>query len=92
MIKHKKILNDRTWCFWEQQQGIFEEIVYHRWQQIDFYSNDFSARFDLLPYEYKMIRSIDLYTSVLNEAKHHPNIDIVYEDILSVENNQMQPL
>ncbi|MBV9961870.1 MAG: hypothetical protein JO072_06440 [Parafilimonas sp.] len=84
--KAEKSLNDKTWCFWEQQSGIFEDIVYHRWQQIDFYSNDFSARFDLLPYQYKMIRSIDLYTSVLDEAKHHPNIDIVYEDILLVEN------
>src|ERR1700712_5075924 len=79
--KAEKNTNDRTWCFWEQQPGLFEDIVYHRWPQIDFYSNDFSARFDLEPYQYKMIRGIDLYTTVLNEAAQHENIDILYEDV-----------
>ena len=86
--KAEKNTNDRTWCFWEQQPGLFEDIVYHRWQQIDFYSNDFSARFDLMPYEYKMIRGIDLYTTVLAEAKQHSNIDIIYEEVQSVFSNE----
>jgi lycopene beta-cyclase len=86
--KAEKNTNDRTWCFWEQKSGLFEDIVYHRWQQIDFYSNDFSARFDLMPYEYKMIRGIDLYTTVLAEAKQHSNIDIIYEEVQSVFSNE----
>src|ERR1044072_3017091 len=86
--KAEKNINDRTWCFWEQQRGAFENIVYHRWEQIDFYSNDFSARFDLTPYEYKMVRGIDLYTTVLNEAKQHANIDITYEEVQSVFSNE----
>ena len=85
--KAEKNNNDRTWCFWEQQPGIFEGIVYHRWQQIDFYSNYFSARFDLEPYEYKMIRSTDLYATVLKEAKNHSNVDIIYDDVLSISNS-----
>jgi lycopene beta-cyclase len=84
--KEQKNTNDRTWCFWEQQPGLFEDIVYHRWQQIDFYSNSFSARFDLEPYIYKMIRGIDLYTTVLREAAKHSNIEILYEDVESVFN------
>ena len=67
--KAQKNNNDRTWCFWEKQKDVFEDIVYHSWQQIDFYSNGFSGRFDLQPYQYKMIRGIDLYSTVLNEAK-----------------------
>ncbi|MEO8712280.1 MAG: lycopene cyclase family protein [Parafilimonas sp.] len=86
--KKEKINNDRTWCFWEQQHGIFEDIVYHRWNQIDFYSNDFSARFDLQPYTYKMIRGIDLYSTVLHEAKQHANIDVISADVESVSNNE----
>ncbi len=84
--KERKNTNDRTWCFWEQQPGLFEDIVYHRWQQIDFYSNSFSARFDLEPYTYKMIHGIDLYTTVLREAEQHSNIKILYEDVESVFN------
>src|SRR5687767_10156799 len=67
--KEQKTGNDRTWCFWEQQPGFFEDIVYHRWEQADFYSDHFSARYDLTPYTYKMIRGSDLYTKVLNEAR-----------------------
>lgn len=86
--KEQKNKNDKTWCFWEKQPGLFENVVYHRWQQIDFYSNDFSARFDLEPYQYKMIRSIDLYETVLNKAKQHSNIDIIFEDVQSVFSNE----
>ena len=86
--KQQKNINDRTWCFWERQPGLFESIVYHRWQQIDIYSNNFSARFDLQPYIYKMIRGIDLYSIVLNEAKQHANIDVIYDAVQSVSNNE----
>src|SRR5436190_5233339 len=86
--KEDKRANDRTWCFWEKQPGYFEPIVYHRWPQIAFYSNDFSARFDLAPYQYKMIRGIDLYTSVIDEAKLNANIDILTENVLSVLSNE----
>ena len=86
--KEQKNNNDRTWCFWEQQPGLFEEIVYHRWQQIDFYSDHFSARYDLAPYQYKMIRSMDLYSSVLVKARRFSNISILQEDVQSVANNE----
>ena len=86
--KAKKNTNDRTWCFWEQLPGLFEDIIYHRWEQIDFYSNDFSGRFDLMPYVYKMIRGVDLYTTVLNEAKQCANIDVIYEAVQSVFSNE----
>lgn len=78
--------NDRTWCFWEKQPGIFEETVCKRWKQIDFFSGDFSARFDLLPYEYKMIRGIDFYNYVLDTAKQRQNIHFYYGDVQSITN------
>src|SRR6478609_56423 len=89
--KAQKNDNDRTWCFWEQQPGLFEDIVYHRWQQIDFFSNQFSARFNLKPYEYKLIRSIDLYTTVLNKAALFSNIDIVYDEVVQVSSYNNRP-
>ncbi len=82
--------NDRTWCFWEQQAGVFEEIVHHRWKQIDFYSTGYLARFDLEPYEYKMIRGIDFYNCVLEKAKQKSNIHFYYGKVqsLTAENNK----
>ena len=42
-LSNKKILiidkvnksdNDRTWCFWEKENSVFEEIVFHRWSHL----------------------------------------------------------
>jgi lycopene beta-cyclase len=77
--------NDRTWCFWEKGNGLFENIIHHSWLQIDFFSNDFSARFDILPYKYKMIRSIDFYGHIINAAKQKNNIHFHYGKIETIE-------
>lgn len=82
--KADKIDNDHTWCFWEKQQGVFEQIVYHGWNHLDFFSESFSGRFNISPYQYKMIRSIDLYNCVLQKAKQQSNIYFYYGNITGV--------
>jgi len=84
--KEPKTINDRTWCFWETGAGIFEEIVQHKWKQIDFYSNYFSARFDIVPYAYKMIRGIDFYNYILDKAKQRTNIHFLYGNVQLLSN------
>lgn len=83
----EKNTNDRTWCFWEQQEGMFEPIVHQRWKQLDFFSNYFSARFNIDPYEYKMIRGIDFYNYVLGQAKQKTNIEFIYGNVQSLAND-----
>src|SRR5688500_13885450 len=54
--------NDRTWCFWEKDNGLFESIVFRRWSNMWFHGDDGSSKLhDILPYQYKMIRGIDFY-------------------------------
>src|SRR3712207_2018377 len=72
--KDRKDENDHTWCFWEAKPGLFEPLVHHQWQQVYFYSNEYSSLLDLGPYHYKMIRSIDFYKYILEKAKEHPDI------------------
>ncbi len=84
--KALKNKNDRTWCFWEQNPGLFEPIVYHQWQKVHFYSNHYSSLIDLTPYYYKMIRSIDFYNYVLQEAQKHPNIILDYGNVEAAGN------
>src|SRR5436190_1975173 len=81
-----KNTNDRTWCFWETKPGLFEPVVHHRWQQVDFYSDHFSARFDLEPYQYKMIRAIDFYNYVLSKAKQYPNVQFLIAKVDALGN------
>ncbi len=84
--KEPKTKNDHTWCFWEQEPGLFEPVVHHRWKQVHFYSTQYSSLLDISPYEYKMIRSIDFYNYVLQEAEKHSNIDFLYGNIKAAGN------
>ena len=52
---------DRTWCFWESDQGPFEEIVHHRWNKLWFHGPQYSELLNIAPFTYKMIRSLDYY-------------------------------
>lgn len=79
--KEAKTKNDRTWCFWEQKAGFFEEIALHQWKKLDFLSDTYSATLDIEPYRYKMIRGIDFYNYCFDEIKKHNNVEIVYGNI-----------
>jgi lycopene beta-cyclase len=85
----EKNANDKTWCFWEKENGLFQPIVHHSWKELNFYSNDFSSQLNIAPYQYKMIRSIDFYNYVFDFAKQFPNVEFRNEKINSIktENN-----
>ena len=81
-----KIENDRTWCFWEKEAGLFEPIVHHQWRNIHFYANEFSGSMAISPYQYKMIRGIDFYNHVHTEAKNHSHIERRNEKVKAISN------
>jgi lycopene beta-cyclase len=79
--------NDRTWCFWEKEPGIFEQIVHHHWNKLNFFSNIYSESLPISPYQYKMIRGIELYSFVKNKSTAYPNVEWRNERVKSVYNN-----
>jgi lycopene beta-cyclase len=84
--KDDKQQNDRTWSFWETKPGLFEDIVYRKWQQTWFHSKNFSRLLDLSPYEYKMIRGIDFYNYCLALIRQQPNFQVRYGTIKAISN------
>jgi lycopene beta-cyclase len=80
-VKNK---NDRTWCFWEKGNGLFEHIVTHQWKTLEFLSDDFQRKYDMPEYRYKMIQGIDFYTYVLDFAQEFENVTFVSETILNI--------
>ena len=82
--KEPKTRNDRTWCFWEKQDGFFADIVYKKWNRLSFLSDEYADVMDISPYQYKMIRGLDFYNYCFNEISKHPNIEISYADIKSI--------
>lgn len=82
--------NDRTWCFWELEPDIFEEIVSHRWSTIRFKSPTFSDHIAIQPYQYKKIEGEDFYAFAKAYLDTKPHISFLQEAVVSVENQQHQ--
>ena len=83
--KAPKTSNDRTWCFWEEGAGYFEQLVCCKWNHIWYHGPGFSHQFDILPYHYKMIRGIDFYEHCFPIISSQPNVTIEYGDITDMD-------
>ncbi len=79
--KDLKKSNDRTWCFWQKEESLFESIVYRQWQKLWFHGEDFSKELNIQPYQYKMIRGIDFYDHCLQEINKQSNIEIRFQSV-----------
>ncbi|MCC6308726.1 MAG: Lycopene cyclase protein [Bacteroidetes bacterium ADurb.BinA245] len=84
--KAPKIQNDRTWCFWENENGIFQSIVYKSWSRVWIRSKEMEKLLSLLPYRYKLIRAQDFYEYCLALIHQQPNFEIKYAAVTSVQN------
>jgi len=83
--KDLKNKNDRTWCFWTKDADAwYYSIVYRKWSQFEFISQDFRKVFELKPYSYFMIRGIDFYSYCLKELKEDNRFDIRNAEILGL--------
>ncbi len=76
--------NDRTWCFWEQGEGMFESIVFKKWNHIYFGGEEFSKDYSISPYQYKMVRGADFYKAYFDELKGKSNITFQQEEVTQI--------
>ncbi len=83
--KQNKNRNDRTWCFWEKENGTWDEIIHKKWNYIFFGSTNFSEKIKIDPYQYKMIQSKDFYQYVLKAIAHNTNITIIKENVQAIK-------
>jgi lycopene beta-cyclase len=86
--KVKKDKNDRTWCFWEKEKGLFEPIVKHKWSKAWYHENNFSRLLLLEPYEYKLIAGIDFYNYCLERFAQFSNIEIRFGNVSEIVNKK----
>lgn len=77
--KAKKKGNDRTWCYWENGKGEWDNIVHKSWSSIFFGSKSFSNTIAISPFNYKMIRSENFYKSLWDSINLKSNITF-FED------------
>lgn len=81
--KEKEKGNDRTWCFWENGKGEWDDILTKTWSKIYFGSDTFKEVIGISPYQYKMIRSEDFYNSLQQKIESKTNITFLNEEVVS---------
>lgn len=79
--------NDRTWCFWETGEGDFDTILYKSWNRIYVAGPNFSKTMPIAPYTYKMLRAIDFYRSYKDGIAKYPNITLLTETVIDVQDD-----
>lgn len=84
--REPKTENDRTWCFWEQEPGPFEAIVYKKWEQLAVFQQRFERFMNIRPYTYKMILGADFYRHTSEVIRQAGNIEILYADVDNIRN------
>ena len=79
--RDEKRSNDRTWCFWEKEPGLFESIVHRKWEKAWFHGQTTSRLLTLAPYSYKLIRGLDYYKYCFRVLEKFNNIEFVKGEI-----------
>lgn len=85
-----KKTNDRTWCFWEKENGQFDAIVSKKWKTALFANEKFRRDLDFNPYQYKMIQGLDFYNFIFKLIEKHENISFVNDKIINFNDNDNQ--
>lgn len=79
--REAKESNDRTWCFWEEGPGEWDDILTHSWGSIRFAGDGYAADIPMGGYRYKMVRSAAFYKYLLSRLS--PNVRFLTADVIS---------
>ena len=79
--ENTKKANDRTWCFWDED-NLFDKIVSKKWNQAIFANEKFNRILELTPYQYKKINGLDFYELVFKKISEHKNIHFLNQKVV----------
>lgn len=86
--KDNKTEDDRTWCYWEVNNGRYDHLLTHQWDKAVFRNNDKERAFDLAPYTYKMLRSSAFYKQVYEKIEKSEQVRLVRDRVEEVHDLQ----
>ena len=79
-----KKTNDRTWCFWEKEESIWNSVVSKKWDSALFANESFNRNFTIKPYVYNKINGLDFYNFVFEEISKQQNIIFLNEKVTDI--------
>jgi lycopene beta-cyclase len=80
-----KTRNDKTWCFWSENDPHYACADEISWSEIEFVSPQYHGIEAIDPLRYVFIRSLDWYQEVGAELAQNPNLTFRYERVMAVE-------
>jgi len=85
--KEAKETNDRTWCFWENDAGKWNDLISKSWSKGRFYASSKKHQLDMSTYQYKMLRSIDFYNYGKNKIREAKNFHWINDSVTTINSN-----
>ena len=79
-----KKTNDRTWCFWEKTESVWNPVVSKKWDSALFANENFKRNLDLKPYTYNKISGLDFYNFVFEAISNQSNITFLNEKVTDI--------
>ncbi|KAF2334701.1 lycopene cyclase family protein [Flavobacterium ginsenosidimutans] len=79
-----KKINDRTWCFWEKEESVWNSVISKKWDLALFANENFKRDLDLKPYSYNKIKGLDFYDFVFEAILKQPNITFLNEKVTDI--------
>ncbi|KRB54898.1 lycopene cyclase family protein [Flavobacterium sp. Root186] len=79
-----KKTNDRTWCFWEKEDSIWNPIISKKWDMALFANENFKRDLELKPYTYNKINGLDFYNFVFDTISNQQNITFLNEKVTDI--------
>lgn len=79
-----KKTNDRTWCFWEKGDSVWNSVISKKWDLVLFANENFKRNLALKPYQYNQIRGIDFYNFVFETISKYSNITFRNEKVTDI--------
>ena len=76
--------NDRTWCFWEEKESMWESSISKKWDSALFANAEFRRDLDLKPYRYNMVKGLDFYNQVFELILKQSNITFLNEKVTDI--------
>ncbi|MBZ4044025.1 lycopene cyclase family protein [Flavobacterium hibisci] len=81
---NSKKTNDRTWCFWAEEETLWNSVISKKWDSALFANEDFKRNLDLKPYQYNQIRGLDFYNFVFEVLSKQDNITFLNEKVTDI--------
>jgi lycopene beta-cyclase len=84
--------NDKTWCFWSDEDDFTESLVAHSWRSITVADTTGVYRYKLDQHRYKCIRSEDYLRACRNVIDAHSNVTRLNADILGFAKDETKSI